>query len=206
MRSNRHVAPLVLSLLAPITFASAGVLAQVPNDDEQIASATLPLPDEMRVDAAVIGWNDSGERIDLRRGTNGMICIADEPGDDRFRVECYAESLHPLLSRSRELREQGLEEEERERRLEEAVNAGEIALPGQPAVLHMVDGPAGSYDPTTRQVSDDASRLQIIFTPYQTAAAMGLPTERQGDMPWVMDSGKLFSHIMIVRESGGDGE
>lgn len=204
MPLDHHIARRLLSVTALIPSASATALAQVPTGEEQIAAATLPLPDEMRTDAAVIGWNDSGERTDLREGTNGMICIADEPGDERFRAECYPESLHPLLSRSHELREQGLEEEERDRRLEEAVEAGEVALPRQPAVLHIVNGPSGVYDPATGQVGDDASRIQIIFTPYQTAEAMGLPTERQGDMPWVMDSGKLFSHIMIVREGGGD--
>lgn len=208
MPFNHHIGRWPLAVLALIPFASARAVAQVPTGEEQIAAATLPLPDGMRSDAAVIGWNDSGERADLREGTNGMICIADEPGDERFRVVCYPQALHPLLSRSRELRRQGLEEEERDRRLEEAVEAGEVILPRQPAVLHIVNGPSGSYDPDTGQLGDGASRIQIIFTPYQTAEAMGLPTERQGDIPWVMDSGKLFSHIMIVREGGEkeDGE
>ena len=152
----------------------------------------------MRAGARVIGWNESGEQADLREGTNGMICIADELGDDRFRVLCYPEALHPLLSRSRELREQDLEEAERDRRLEEEVKAGSIVLPQQPAALHVIDGPTGSYDPATGQLSDEVSHLRIIFTPYETAEEMGLPTERQGDMPWVMNSGELFSHIMIV--------
>jgi hypothetical protein len=70
----------------------------------------------------------------------------------------------------------------------------------------VINGPAGSYDPATGQTSGEASQLRIIFTPYQTAEAMGLPTERQDGMPWVMNSGELFSHIMIVREGGEEGE
>ncbi|MCK5411290.1 MAG: hypothetical protein KAJ67_04300, partial [Gemmatimonadetes bacterium] len=95
---------------------------------------------------------------------------------------------------------------ERDRRLEEEVEAGKVVLPEQPAVLHVIDGPAGSYDPATGQASGEVSQLRIIFTPYQTAEAMGLPTERQDGMPWVMNSGELFSHIMIVREDGEAGE
>lgn len=197
---------LFVALFVLILVDALPMLAQAPTAEAQMAAATLPLPDEMRADATVIGWNESGERTDLREGTNGMICIADEPGDERFRVVCYPEPLHPLLSRSRELSEENLEEAERDRRLEEEVEAGKVVLPEQPAVLHVINGPAGSYDPATGQTSGEVSQLRIIFTPYQTAEAMGLPTERQGDMPWVMNSGELFSHIMIVREGYEGGE
>jgi hypothetical protein len=204
MRSTHHVPTWLASLIVLTSIVGPPALAQTPTADVQVAAATLPLPDEMRAEATVIGWKESGERTDLREGTNGMICIADEPGDERFRVVCYPEALHPLLSRSRELREENLEETERDRRLEEEVKAGKIVLPEQPAVLHVINGPAGSYDPATGQASGEVSQLRIIFTPYQTAEAMGLPTERQGGMPWVMNSGELFSHIVIVR--GGDEE
>jgi hypothetical protein len=204
MRSTHHVPTWLASLIVLTSIVGPPALAQTPTADVQVAAATLPLPDEMRAEATVIGWKESGERTDLREGTNGMICIADEPGDERFRVVCYPEALHPLLSRSRELREENLEETERDRRLEEEVKAGKIVLPEQPAVLHVINGPAGSYDPATGQASGEVSQLRIIFTPYQTAEAMGLPTERQGGMPWMMNSGELFSHIVIVR--GGDEE
>lgn len=203
MRPDHHVPRLLASplvLLLPIVVGSTP--AQVPSPDQQMAAATLPLPDAMRAGARVIGWSESGVRTDLREGRNGMICIADEPGDERFRVLCYPASLEPLLSRSRQLRDEGLEEEERDRRLEEEVETGKIVLPGQPAVLHMIDAPAGSYDPATGRMNEEAGRIRIIFTPYQTAEAMGLPTERHDDMPWVMNSGELFSHIMIVGERG----
>lgn len=206
MRSANPVPMPFTALFVLIPIVATSAAAQVPTDDAQVAAATLPLPDGMRTDAMVIGWNESGERTDLREGTNGMICIADEPGDERFRVVCYPESLHPLLSRSRELREEGFEETERDRRLDEEVKAGRIDLPDQAAVLHMLDGPADSFDPATGQVGDGSNRLQIIFTPYKTAETMGLPSERQGDMPWVMNSGELFSHIMIVRKEGGGEE
>jgi len=209
MRPTHHV-PNVPTWFASLIVLSSIVgppaLAQTRTADEQVAAATFPLPEEMRAGARVIGWKDSGERTDLREGTNGMICIADEPGDERFRVVCYPEALHPLLSRSRALREEGLEEAERDRLLEEEVKAGKIVLPEQPAVLHVINGPAGSHEPATEEASGEVSQLRIIFTPYQTAEAMGLPTERQGDMPWVMNSGELFSHIMIVREGDEEGE
>lgn len=197
MRSAPQLPTWFASLIVVSPIVGPPALAQTPTPDAQVAAATLPLPEEMRAGARVIGWNESGEQADLREGTNGMICIADELGDDRFRVVCYPEALHSLLSRNRELRRENLEEAERDRRLEEEVKAGSIVLPEQPAALHVIDGPTGSYDPATGQLSDEASRLRIIFTPYGTAEEMGLPTERQGDMPWVMNSGELFSHIMI---------
>jgi len=206
MRPIHRSPKLFVSLFVLILIAAPPTLAQAPTAEAQVAAAILPLPDEMRAGATVIGWNGAGVRTDLREGTNGMICIADEPGNERFRVVCYPEALHPLLSRSRELREENLEEAERDRRLEEEVEAGKVVLPEQPAVLHVIDGPVGSYDPAIGRASGEVSQLRIIFTPYQTAEAMGLPTERQDGMPWVMNSGELFSHIMIVREGGEEGE
>ncbi len=195
------------SLLRPLPaiwlIVALPALGRAQPDSVQITTATLPLPETMRAGAAVIGWSDMGEQRQIRPGSNGMICVADEPGDDRFRCACYPESLHPLLSRSRELRARGLVTEERDRLLEEEVKAGRISLPEHPAVLHLLSGPAGAYDADIGSVSDQVERRRILFTPYRTAQQMGLPTQRHGDMPWVMASGKLMAHIMIV-EAGGD--
>lgn len=191
---------LFLFSLAPIGIPSA--VGQDSSVEAQVRAATLPLPEGMREGARVIGWNESGERADLRAGANGMICIADEPGDGRFEVLCYAESLHPLLSRDRELRGEEHGESERERRIEEEVRTGKVVLPNQPAVLLVISGPLDSYDPATGQLAAAVDRSRMIFTPYRTAESMGLPTEREGDTPWVMASGELFSRIIIA---GADG-
>jgi hypothetical protein len=193
------LAAAVSAALAPATPAAG----QVPSAEAQIAAATLPLPEEMRDGAAVIGYDEAAERIELRAGGNGMICVADDPSDERFRSACYPESLHPLIARDQELRGEGLEEEERVKILEEEVEGGRIALPDHPATLHRLAGPAGSYDASGDTVTDEVRRFKMIFTPYRTAEEMGLPAERVGNMPWVMDSGELFSHIMVVP---GDGE
>ena len=184
----------LLAVLLPAPHASA----QVPSVETQIAAATLPLPEEMRDRAAVFGYDEAGQPRLLREGDNGMICLADDPSDDRFRTACYPESLHALITRDRELRDAGVEEDEREGILEREVEEGRITLPGHPATLHGMAGPAGSYDGARDSVGEEMRRFKMIFTPYRTADEMGLPDEQVGDAPWVMDSGRLFSHIMVL--------
>ena len=196
----------VAAALAAALAISPPANAQAPAADAQIMAATLPLPEPMRAGATVLGYDEATEPIQLRAGTNGIICLADDPSDDRYRGVCYAAPLHPLLARDRELRKEGLEEAEREEILEAEVRAGEIVLPAHPAAMHIIAGPVDSYDAANHSMSDDARRWKIILTPYRTAEEMGLPTERVDDAPWVMDSGRLFAHIMVLPagEEGGE--
>ena len=48
------------------------------SEADQIASAVLAAPKDMREGAAVLGYNDKGELVTLRKGTNEMICLASE--------------------------------------------------------------------------------------------------------------------------------
>ena len=43
-------------------------------------------------------------------------------------------------------------------------------------------------------------RWQSLHIPHAIAESMGVITEPEGDMPYVMDSGNLWSHVMIVHD------
>jgi tetratricopeptide (TPR) repeat protein len=58
-------------------------------------------------------------------------------------------------------------------------------------------GPISGYDPKTRTFSAAIEKWQSVHFPYRTAAEIGLPTEREGVLPYVMASGTWWSHVMI---------
>ncbi|MEZ5313622.1 MAG: hypothetical protein R2862_08215 [Thermoanaerobaculia bacterium] len=72
----------------------------------QIAAALQAAPEDRRAGATVLGYTalDPASVVSvLRQGTNDLVCLADDPRDDRFSVACYHESLEPFMRRGREL-------------------------------------------------------------------------------------------------------
>ena len=78
--------------------------AQAPSaSSSTIAAAVLPLPDQLRTGATVVRLDSSLQPELLRRGTNGMVCIADAPTDSQFDVRCYRDTFIPVVYRAFQL-------------------------------------------------------------------------------------------------------
>src|ERR1044072_1343532 len=90
-----------LLLLSPVA-----LVAQLPTSDQQVAASVLALPESMRAGATVLGYRSAGALTELRKGSNGMTCLADDPESPAFHVACYHESLEPFMARGRALRAQ----------------------------------------------------------------------------------------------------
>lgn len=174
--------------------------AQVPPPDQQIAAAVKPLPEAKRDGATVLGYNEAGELVTLREGSNELICLADEPESDRFHVACYHESLEPFMERGRELRAQGLSGGKVDSIRQAEIESGELSMPDHPAALYSLTGPAGSYKAEADTVVG-ASPLYVVYTPFSTGDQLGLPSRPAGNMPWLMEGGKPWAHIMITSGS-----
>ncbi|HKP28651.1 MAG TPA: hypothetical protein VJU15_04585, partial [Gemmatimonadales bacterium] len=99
---------LCTSLSALLLLSPVRLFAQLPTSDQQIAAAVLALPESMRTSAAVLGYRTAGALTELRKGSNGMTCLADDPESPAFHVACYHESLEPFMARGRALRAQGV--------------------------------------------------------------------------------------------------
>ena len=65
----------------------------------QIAAAVTAAPPDLRAAATVRGYAADGELVLLRAGSNHLVCLADEPSDERFQVSCYHASLEPYMAR-----------------------------------------------------------------------------------------------------------
>ena len=93
-----------LILISLIFFSCA---QQIPNKDQQIAEAVLAAPEKMRADATVLGYDANNNVVELRKGTNEMICLADNPKQNGFSVAAYHKDMEPFMARGRELKAQG---------------------------------------------------------------------------------------------------
>ncbi len=185
---------LSLSLL----MLSLNVYAQtIPPAEEQIAASVQAAPEELRAGAAVLGYNAEGKLVELRKGANELICLADDPKDAaRFSTSCYHKDLEPFMARGRELTAQGITGGNRnaEHRWKE-IKEGKLKMPREPRMLYVLSGK--SYDPASGKVVDGAVRW-VIYVPFATAESTGLSTKSKRGEPWLMDAGTAGAHIMIT--------
>ncbi len=165
--------------------------------EQQIASAVIAAPKEVRDEATVYGYDKEGNFITLREGTNNFICIADNPSVDGFQVVCYHKSLEPMMAKGRELTTEGKSRGEKEKIRAEEAKSGDLKLPESPAALHVYYGENGFFNTATNQIENAIYRY-VIYVPYATQETTGLPLKPNvSTHPWLMFPGKYNAHIMI---------
>lgn len=186
---------LCTTLLVPLLLA-CGTQAQSPPDaDTQIAAAVKAAPPSMRDAATVLGYDDNLSLTSLEKGDGRLVCLADDPTEDEFHVACYHEELEPFMKRGRELRRQGMEGAAVDSVRRAEIENGTLSYPDQPTALYNLSGPSGAYDAAADTVRE-ASRLRVLYVPYETAETTGLPTTPSGG-PWLMAPGEPWAHVMI---------
>ncbi|MHA6281044.1 hypothetical protein ACXYMT_12765 [Salinimicrobium sp. CAU 1759] len=67
-----------------ILFAQTDVLPA----EIQIKTASLAAPEELREGVMVYGFNEKGEMVVLKKGTNHLVCLADDPNKEGISVTC----------------------------------------------------------------------------------------------------------------------
>ncbi len=198
MRRAMHV---MLSITAvAVVFACQPASDQVQEAEptavstDPAALAVLPIAEADRAGATILGYEDGG-LVMLREGDGAFICMADNPSDERFQVLCYHKSLAPYMERGRELRAEGITGKANIEKRWEEIDAGELAMPRHPAVLHQLFGsdPAAA----TLENADSLGRLTVIYMAYATAEDTGLLGQPAGSEPWLMYPGKPTAHVMI---------
>ncbi len=193
--------PLILLLLtSPLT-----AQIRVPPPDEQIATAVLPLPEALRAGAGVRGYDASLKQITLRQSTNGMICTGDRPGDAEFDVRCYERGFLAVIDRNKQLNRSPSFSTPNPR-FEAEIKSGRLKVPGHPTAGYRMLGPIAAYDPKTGTWTAAIETWQSVHFPYQTAAEIGLPVDRESVLPYVMASGTWWAHVMIQHAPPGPDE
>jgi hypothetical protein len=194
-----HMKQLILGLLlfAVYPIMAQAIKADIPAKEIQIKTAVLPVPDDKKDGAMVYGYNNSGMMVVLRKGTNNMVCIGDNPVKDGINVACYSKKLEPFMARGRELSAKDLSGEEREKIRAEEVASGKIKMPKEPSMMYVYYGKSEDYDVATGELQNGKFRY-VIYTPFATTESTGLPDKPHAPgMPWLMDPGTHRAHIMV---------
>ncbi len=170
---------------------------ELPSAAMQMKLALLAAPLEKRDSCTVYGYGADKQLILLRKGTNELICLADNPDGPNFSVACYCKELEPFMQRGRELRKQGIKDQQLLDEREKEVKAGTLKMPKDPATLYVYSAKTEDVDPATGEVKNGYLRY-VIYIPYATAASTGLPEKPSANgMPWIMNPGTSRAHIMI---------
>jgi hypothetical protein len=148
---------------------------------------------------------DDGQPETLQQGSNGMVCIADRPGDAQFDVRCYRESFIHVVYRTFQL---GANVSSAKVAAE--IAAGQLTLSNEPTAGFRCLGPAGSYDPATNTLTRDGHCWESLHIPFRTARDVGHPDmseiseELRRTVPYVMAGGTYWSHVMIEHPAPSD--
>ena len=189
-------------LSALICFSTVVGQSEIPSAESQIKTALYACPEMYQEGAKILGYNQKGELITLRKGSNEMICLASDPNRNGVSVSCYSDKLEPYMNRGRELVAEGKTEVEKRDIRKTEIDAGTLEMPELPAALYVVTAKKEDYDIGSGALKNSKIRY-VLYKPYMTALETGLPTKPQAPgMPWLMDANTHRSHIMITPAAG----
>ena len=177
---------------------------QMPTREQQIAAATLALPEAFRAEATVQSVSGDQKITELRKGTSSMVCSIIEPGSKNFLAYCLDRAVDAYFYQQtqlqHELKRGGKPEggTEFKAALQKEIESGRIKPPTSPSVGFMMGGPAKAFDWNTNTPSAEIKRWETIQIPNATGASLSLPNSRPANRgPWVMAEDTPGAHIMI---------
>jgi len=184
-------------LLGVLTMSSASAICQTIAPAEiQIKSAVLAAPTELREGAKVYGYSGTGEFVTLREGSNGLVCLADDPNQKDFSVSCYQKGLDTFMARGRELKKEGKSSKEVFAIREAEAKSGKITIP-KGSTLYVYTASDDKVNWGTGEVIEGYLRY-VVYLPFETSETTGLPTKPEFEgQPWIMDPGTHRAHIML---------
>lgn len=197
MKKILALAALVSAALSTQAQTASAPASQIPSSEVQIKTALLAAPADKREGAMVYGYNQKGELVVLRKGTNELVCLADDPNQKNFSASCYHRDLEPFMARGRELKKAGKTTQEIFDTREQEAKSGKLALPKQPSTLFVYSANDENFDRASGEIKDGYLRY-VVYIPYATSESTGLPLKAEGPaMPWIMHPGTHGAHIMI---------
>jgi len=187
----------LLILLSAMSLGLYSIYGQALPADVQIKTAVLPLPEADRDGAMVYGYDNEGQLILLREGTNNMVCLGDDPEKEGISVSCYSRKLEPFMARGRALSAEGKDFKEKREIRGKEIAEGSLKIPREPSMMYVYFGKQENYNSETGELKDGKFRY-VIYIPFATTESTGLPDKPHAPgMPWLMDPGTHRAHIMV---------
>ena len=179
-KKNNLMRPIFTALLALYS-----TLTVADDHAAKIAQAVMPLPPSLQAEATVVQVTGGGEKTVLRKGSNQMMCRADDPAPG-FMVICYHEDLDSYWTLAAPILADGASPTEERDFLLAAVEAGKLP-PVRGGIRYVLNG----------TFIENALPMSVIFIPNLTSAASGLANVPNQHQPWLMWEGTPLSHVMI---------
>ena len=161
---------------------------QTKSPEQQIEEALSALPETMRENVQVEGFDEDGNLVVHREGTSHITCRADDPEVRAWVVSCYPKSLSAFVTRSRELTKNGADTPERIATLKREIESGALPMPAMAAL----------YIRTGNSVAS-SSAVTVIHVPNASAQESGFPTLPTHGAPWLAEAGTVMANIRIAR-------
>jgi hypothetical protein len=176
-------------MLVAMMAASTSSVLRAQTDQEMIDRAVLAAPANARMAAAVVKWNADGSRVEIRPGTNGMVCWDQSvwPGQRPFSAHCTSAANLPRVEQNREFFYKAGEAKAAEALVQEAEKAGMRKLP---------EFGSGNYG----LVGNDQASARphvTIAVPFATTETLKLPSKPSATGAWIMNAGTSGAHIMV---------
>lgn len=142
MKTN--ITTLFLLLFGTALFAQN---SKVLPKDVQIKMASQVAPEESQADVTVYGYNEKGELVLLMKGTNNLICLADNPNKKGVKIDCYSKKLDPFMTRGRQLKDEGKSVTQIRDIRKKEVEANKLQMPDEPSMLYVFTGDDKNLNP-----------------------------------------------------------
>ena len=191
MKAKFIVLVVALVIMWVVGFALSVGSAQIDQKktpEQQIEEALGALPESMRDDVRVEGFDEAGDPVTLREGTSHIICHADGPNVRSWTVTCFPKSLEAFVTRSEALTKAGEDTPARIKTLKAEIKSGAIVMPD-----------VGALYVRTGNSVDIASAVMIVHVPNATPQTTGLPMLPIRGSPWLAEAGTPMANIRIAR-------
>jgi hypothetical protein len=176
-------------MFVAVMAALMGPVLHAQTDQEMIDRSVLAAPANARAAAAVVKWDDSGKRIEIRPGTNGMVCWDQSvwPGQRPFSAHCTSMANLPRVEQNREFFYKAGEAKAAEALVQEAEKAGMRKVPEFGSGYYGLVG------------NDQASARPhvTIAVPFATTETLKLPSKPTPTGAWIMNAGTSAAHLMV---------
>ena len=156
--------------------------------DEQIARAVMAAPANLQADAAVITFDESGEIVVVREGSNGLMCwdSSNEPGRQGiFNAQCTSELNRARVKQNHQFSQAGGTPEEIQALFDRAEEDGTRELPVYGTMYYHWIG------------EEDGRPHTNIAVPFATEENSRIPQALRSDAMWIMDAGTSGAHLML---------
>lgn len=202
MTSPRALAALAgVLILAPTAIAAQQPWSKL-SPEVQIRLAVQAAPVDLRDGAAVQGYDATGAFVNLREGSNALICMAPNPTAQSLEVSCHNDAIEGFFARGRELSAQGVTGQERVMTRWREYDEGKLPIPVG-SVNYILTG--SGFDAATGEIADPYLRWNV-YMPGATVESTGFSDQPSATVPWLMFPGTAGAHLMVTPPKGGGGE